>query len=139
MQILKLLRPWLWGRKAKPAKLGPAPDLAQHLYRTLIEIRDHPKHARRKVVDALQRLRPWRCLYRAVLDIQLNLTYHNPGHALELANAAISETRIAMLLHGALIHIKHKPKQAREIASEAITAGAKLGAQKLTPNKGDLT
>jgi hypothetical protein len=123
---MKLKLPWLRKRKRQvtpPANHG-VHDLSRQLYQALIDIRDNPKHARRKAKEALSGPRPWRYLYRALLEIQAN-----PEKARELPAAAVLEAEIAMKLHSALIEIRNKPKEAIERSMIAIAEGARMGRQ----------
>jgi hypothetical protein len=124
---MKLKFPWLRKRQRSvtpPANHG-VHDLSRQLYQALIDIRDNPKHARRKAKEALSGPRPWRYLYRTLLDIQ-----SNPEKAEELAGAGVLEAQIAMKLHAALIEIRDKPKQAMELSIIAIAQGARMGTRK---------
>jgi hypothetical protein len=111
-------------KRAEPVQaLGR--DLSTPLYQALIEIRDHPKHAKKKAKLALAGPRPFRYLYRALLNIQ-----ENPENARELATAAIADAQTASRLHAALKEIADKPKEAEELARYAVVSEAMLGARK---------
>jgi len=113
------LKPRLFS-KSKRAVTPPSGhgvhDLSTQLYQALIDIRDNPKHARRRAKEALGGPRPWRYLYRTLLDMQAN-----SSQAAELAGAAVLDAQIAMKLHAALAEIREHPKQAMELSIVAIS------------------
>jgi hypothetical protein len=100
-------------------------DLSRQLFQALIDIRDQPKHARRKAKEALAGPRPWRYLYRELLNVQAN-----PAQALEIARRAILEAQIAMHLHAALIEIRKNPKNAQQLAAVAVVEAARRGSSR---------
>jgi hypothetical protein len=121
---MKLRFPW----RRKPAaqsRVLLARDLSTPLYQALIQIRDHPKHARKKAKEALAGPRPFRYLYRALVQIKAQ-----PWLAAAIADSAIADAQTASRLCAALTDIRDKPKEAEQLASYAVLMEAHHGARK---------
>lgn len=113
--------PWT---KEPLSRRVPSASLSQPYYRALIEIRDNPKHAKRKAKEALTGSGFGPYLFRALKEIAVN-----PEDSRLIAERAIADVRLARRLIRALEEIKSNPRDAVGVASLAVIEGAKAGAK----------
>lgn len=118
---MKLRLPWV---KSLPVVRPPEASLSSRFYRALIEIRDNPKHAKRKAKEALTVAGFGPHLYRALKQIG-----ERPEEGRMIAERVIADVRLAKRLIRVLEEIKNNPKDAALLASIAVIEGAKAGAR----------
>lgn len=122
---MKLRLPW--NKKKQPLHvihpLGES--MSSLLFQALVDIRDHPKHAKRKAKEAISGPPLWRYLYRALIQIRLH-----PERAEELASEAIRDARQSARLARVFGDIRKDPKHAIELAMVGIHEATKFGAAK---------